>query len=67
MLVPDRNQPVQAFFFDRPHETFRVRVRIGRARRGEEHADTRLLESTPHITAPLAIPIADQQGRRADP
>ena len=40
MLLPDRNQPVQAFFFDRPHEPFRVCVRIGRALRGEEHADT---------------------------
>jgi hypothetical protein len=28
---PDRNQPVQAFFLDRPDEAFGVRVRIGRA------------------------------------
>ena len=23
MPLPDRNQPVQAFFFDRPHEAYR--------------------------------------------
>ena len=66
MLLPDRNQPVQTFFFDRPHETFRVSVRIGRALRCEDHAETRLLESPPHITAPLAIPVADQHRRCVD-
>jgi hypothetical protein len=39
MPLPDRNQAVQAFLFNRPHETFRVRVRIGRPLRGEEHAE----------------------------
>lgn len=62
--LPDWNQAVKAFFFDRPHEAFSVGVRIGRALRDEDQADTRVLQSTPHITAPLPIPIADQDVRR---
>jgi hypothetical protein len=57
---PDRNQAVQAFFFDRPHEALRVRVRIRRARRGQHDADAGVTESTPHVLAPLPISIADQ-------
>jgi hypothetical protein len=30
MPLPDRNQPVKAFFLDRPHETFRVGVGVSR-------------------------------------
>ena len=60
MPISDRNQPVQTLFFDRPNKTFRVGVRIRGAPRSEEHTDTRLLESTPHLTAPFPIPIADQ-------
>jgi len=62
--IPDRNQPVQAFFFDRPHEPFRVRVRIGRALRDPDDADSCVPQSAPHVTAPLPIPIADQDVRR---
>jgi hypothetical protein len=32
MPTSEWNQPVQTFFFDRPHEAFRVRVGIRRAR-----------------------------------
>ena len=58
--LPDRNQSVEAFFFDRPHKAFRVGVRIGGALGNEHHVDPRVLESTSDITAPLPIPIADQ-------
>ena len=64
MSFPDWNQPIQAFFFDRPHEAFRVGVGIGRALGDEDHADSRVPESPPHITAPLPIPIADQNVQR---
>src|SRR5262249_20150468 len=64
MPLPDRNQPVEAFFFDRPHEALRVRVPVRRARRGKDDADTRVPESTPHVTAPLPIPITDRDVRR---
>ena len=29
MLLADRNQPIEAFFFDRSHEPFGVRVALG--------------------------------------
>jgi hypothetical protein len=64
MPIPERNQPVQALFFDRPNESFRIRVRIGRARRREHHADSRVPQLTSHVAAPLSIPIADQDVRR---
>jgi hypothetical protein len=28
MAFPDRNQPIQTLFFDRPHESLRVRIGI---------------------------------------
>ena len=40
MLLPDRNQPVEAFFFDRPHKALGVGVRIRCALGREHHADT---------------------------
>jgi hypothetical protein len=61
--VPDRNQPVQAFFFDRPHEAFRVGVGIRGARGRKHDLHTRVPESTPDVTTPLPIPIADQDLR----
>jgi hypothetical protein len=60
VALAERNQPVQAFFFDRPHEPFGVGVRIGRALGREDNTDGRLVESTPHVTAPLPIPIANE-------
>ena len=51
MPLPDRNQPVKAFFLDRPHTAFRVGVRIRRAPRNKDDADTRVPQSTPHPEA----------------
>ena len=48
MLLPDRNQPVQAFFSGRPHETFRVGVRIG-------HGIQRVHPGMP--ISPLVVPM----------
>jgi alkanesulfonate monooxygenase SsuD/methylene tetrahydromethanopterin reductase-like flavin-dependent oxidoreductase (luciferase family) len=64
VTLPDRNQPVEAFFFDRPDEAFRVRVRIWRALWDEHNVDTGIPQSTSHVAAPLPIPIADQEVRR---
>jgi hypothetical protein len=61
--LPDRNQPVEAFFFDRPHETLRASVRIRRARSGQDDPDASVTESTPYVIAPLPIAIADQHAR----
>jgi len=61
--LADRNQPVQTFLFDRPHEPFRVGVRIRRTRRSEDHANSRVPQSAPPLPAPLPSPIADQHVR----
>jgi hypothetical protein len=60
MPLADRNQPVKALFLNRPHEAFRVRVRIWGALGDTDDADTSIVQSTPHVIAPLPIPIADQ-------
>jgi hypothetical protein len=62
--LSDRNQAVQALFFDRPDEAFRVRIRIRRALGSEDEVGSRVPELTPHVAAPLAIPIADQYVHR---
>jgi len=49
--LADRNQPVQAFVFDRPHEALRVGVRVRRARRSEDEADTGLPQPASHRDA----------------
>ena len=51
MPLPDRNQPVQAFFLDRPDDAFRVGVRIGRALGREHDADSRVPELSSHVAA----------------
>lgn len=66
MSLIEDDDVVEALATDGPDDGFDVGIRIGRARRGEEHADTRLLQSASHITAPLPISIADQHLRRVD-
>jgi hypothetical protein len=50
MPLPDRNQPVEAFFFDRPHEALCMSVRIRRTRRGQDHPNASITESTPPVS-----------------
>ena len=59
MPLADRNQPIKAFFFDRSHEPFGVRVRIGRALGSEDDADPRVPGIDAYVAAPLPISIAD--------
>src|SRR4029079_9696889 len=66
MPIPDRNQLVEAFLFDRAHEPLRVCARMRRALRDHEHSNTHVLESTSHVPAPFAIAIADQDARRPE-
>ena len=56
----ERNQPVQAFLFDGPHEPFGVGICIRGALGRKHDADARLVESTAHVTAPLPVPIANE-------
>jgi hypothetical protein len=63
--LSDRNQPVQAFFFGRPHEPLRVSICIRRAHRREDDADTRDPQSAPRREAPTecALPVPRQYAR----
>jgi hypothetical protein len=63
--LPQRNQAVQAFSFDRSYEAFGVGARVWRALRNQHNAGARVPKPTPDITAPFPIPIADQHLRYA--
>jgi hypothetical protein len=65
MPFSEWNQPIQAFFFDRPYEPFGVGVCIGGALGREDHTDARFVESTPHVAAPLPVSIANEDVGRA--
>src|SRR5258705_1670648 len=60
VLLAERNQPVQTFFFDRPHEPLRVGIRIGGLIRRAYNAHANLAEPFAHRRGPLSIAIADQ-------
>src|SRR4030095_971901 len=51
--LSERNDPVQTFFLQRPHEAFRVGIRVRRLIRRLHHAHPALLESFAHGRAPL--------------
>jgi hypothetical protein len=61
--LPQRNDSIETFFPDRPDESFCVGIRIRRTFGDQHDTDARLLESTPYVTAPLPIPITDQNVR----
>jgi hypothetical protein len=44
MPLAERNQAIQAFFLDRPHESLRVSIRIRGALRDPHDTDTRRSE-----------------------
>src|SRR5262245_40238042 len=60
VALPQRNDAVQTLFLDRPYKPFRVGVRIRGTLRRQYDANTCVAQPTPHLTAPLPIPIADQ-------
>src|SRR5262249_9600368 len=64
MALAERNDPVETFFVQRPHEAFRVGVRVWRLKRCLHDADPALRESVAHGRAPLRIPVADQHPTR---
>lgn len=61
--MPDRNQPVQVFFFDRPNEAFAYALGIRGARGRKDDLDARVSESTPHVITSFSDP--DRRSRLA--
>ena len=58
--LPQRNHPVETFFFDRPDKALGVGIRVRRTRWRQCDANARIGESASYRRAPLPIPIADQ-------
>ena len=61
--LTDRNDAIETFFLDRPDESLSVGIRVWCAFGDQHHADACVPEPTPHIMAPLPIPIADEDLR----
>jgi len=60
VALPDRNDPIEAFVFDRADEALRVRIRVGRSFGCHHSADAAgLPEEMANVPAPLPI----NQGR----
>src|SRR5262249_3108130 len=60
VTLPDRNHPVETLRLDRAHEAFRIGIRVRRSFRNQHDADSRIHQPTPHVAAPLPIPIANR-------
>src|SRR5262249_22618508 len=59
MPFADRNDPIKAFLYDRSHEAFGVRIRIGRLKRRLHYAESGLLQSSTHGRTPLRVSVTD--------
>jgi hypothetical protein len=60
MTFAERNHPVEALLFDRPHEALRVGIRIWRPVWRLHDADPGLAQALANQRAPLRVPITDQ-------
>jgi hypothetical protein len=65
MALPERNQAVQTFLFDRADEPFGVGVCVRRPIGCLDDAEPRVLQAHAHRPAPLGIPVADLRRRPA--
>ena len=55
------NHPAQTLFFDRSHEPFGVRVRVGCLKRRAHDMHPSFVQQPTHAPAPLLITVTDQQ------
>ena len=60
VTLPQRNDPIQTFFFDRAHEPFGVCVGVRCTIRRLDDVQSRLGQQLPHPATPLRVPIADE-------
>ena len=58
--LTQRNQPIQAFLFDRPNKPLRMRIAVRSTERCLDHPHTRRLEQLSNRKTPLPIAVADQ-------
>ena len=54
------DDPIQAFLFDRPDETFRVRVAVGRLKRRLHDTNAAVSQGLAERGAPFRVPVADE-------
>src|SRR4030095_7828372 len=64
VTLPDRDDSIQALFFDRSHKALRMRVRVRRAHRRAHRADSGVGQQLANAPAPFPIPVADQHTTR---
>jgi hypothetical protein len=60
VALTKRYEPIEALVFDRPHEAFSVRVRIGRLKRRLHDMYAGIGQQLSHVLTPLSVSIADQ-------
>ena len=64
MGPPDRNQPIEAFFLNRPYEPPGVCIGVRGADRRDDHPDSRIPQNMVDVWAPFRIAVTDQHVRR---
>jgi hypothetical protein len=57
---PKDDDPIQALFLDRPDESLRVRIAVGRLERRLHDANADVGQNLEERRAPLGVPVADQ-------
>jgi hypothetical protein len=60
VALTKRYEPIEALVFDRPHEAFSVRVRIGRPKRRLHDMYAGIGQQLSHVLTSLSVSIADQ-------
>jgi hypothetical protein len=60
VALAKRDHAVKVLLLDRPHNAFRVGVRIRRALGRHHDSDAHVPQLTPHVATPLPIAITDQ-------
>jgi hypothetical protein len=64
MGLPDRNQPIEALFLNRPYEPLGVCIGVRGSDRRDDHPDSRIPQHTVDVWAPFRIAVTDQHLRR---
>ena len=64
MVFAHRDDPIQAFSLDGPHEAFGIRIGVGCTDRRLHHMNAGVAESLADVVAPFAVAIADHHAMR---
>jgi len=65
MALAEQDQPVEAFLFDGPHESFRIGIAVRCSRRCSNDPNVLMFQQGLDRAAPLGIAVADQKSPRS--